>query len=83
MITIFPPAFSILSIALLEKVLGKSGADLWKKSQGLHDGVVQPYHESKSISTENTFEENKTATKDKCVHCGKPASAVALFAKSY
>src|SRR3989344_83180 len=29
------------------------------------------------------FEENKTATKDKCVHCGKPASAVALFAKSY
>jgi len=46
-------------IALLEKVLGKSGADLWKKSQGIHDGVVQPYHESKSISTENTFEENK------------------------
>src|SRR3989338_7441063 len=29
------------------------------------------------------FEENKTATKDKCVHCGKPASAVALFDKSY
>jgi DNA polymerase-4 len=47
-------------IALLEKVLGKSGADLWKKSQGIHEGIVQPYHESKSISTENTFEENKT-----------------------
>ncbi|OYZ02169.1 MAG: DNA polymerase IV [Sphingobacteriia bacterium 28-36-52] len=47
-------------IALLEKVLGKSGADLWKKSQGIHEGIVQPYHESKTISTENTFEENKT-----------------------
>lgn len=47
-------------IALLEKVLGKAGPDLWKKSQGIHEGVVQPYHESKSISTENTFEENKT-----------------------
>ena len=47
-------------IGLLEKVLGKSGADLWKKAQGIHEGIVQPYHESKSISTENTFEENKT-----------------------
>jgi len=34
--------------------------DLWKKAQGIHEGIVQPYHESKSISTENTFEENKT-----------------------
>ena len=47
-------------IALLEKVLGKAGPDLWKKSQGIHEGIVQPFHESKSISTENTFEENKT-----------------------
>lgn len=45
---------------LLNKLLGKTGLDLWKKSQGIHEGVVQPYHEAKSISTENTFEENKT-----------------------
>ncbi|MBI2274236.1 MAG: DNA polymerase IV [Bacteroidetes bacterium] len=45
-------------IALLEKKLGKYGADLWRKSQGLHDGEVHGYHEAKSISTENTFEEN-------------------------
>lgn len=47
-------------IAILEKRLGKYGADLWKKSQGIHHGQVHPYHEAKSISTENTFEENKT-----------------------
>lgn len=43
----------------LNKILGKTGLDLWKKAQGIHEGLVQPYHESKSISTENTFEENK------------------------
>jgi DNA polymerase IV len=44
----------------LEERLGKWGADLWQKSQGIHHGTVEPYHEAKSISTENTFEENKT-----------------------
>jgi len=44
----------------LEKSIGKYGVDLWKKSQGIHEGIVQPYHEAKSISTENTFEENQT-----------------------
>lgn len=45
-------------ITVLEKKLGKYGTDLWRKSQGLHDGEVHGYHEAKSISTENTFEEN-------------------------
>lgn len=44
-------------IQLLEKWIGKQGIDLWHKSQGIHDGQVQPYHEAKSISTENTFGE--------------------------
>jgi DNA polymerase IV len=44
----------------LEKQLGKYGIDLWNKSQGLHYGEVVAYHEAKSVSTENTFEENKT-----------------------
>ena len=44
----------------LERVLGKYGAELWHKSQGKHSGTVTPFHEAKSISTENTFEENKT-----------------------
>ncbi len=44
---------------LLVAYLGKYGQELWQKSQGLHEGIVQPYHEAKSISTENTFDENK------------------------
>ncbi len=42
----------------LENRLGKWGIDLWNKSQGIHTSRVVPYHEAKSISTENTFDEN-------------------------
>jgi DNA polymerase-4 len=48
------------SAAQLEQRLGKWGADLWQKSFGIHNGEVCQYHEAKSISSENTFEENKT-----------------------
>ena len=44
--------------ALLEKQLGKWGIELWQKAQGIHHGEVHPYHEAKSISTEQTFSEN-------------------------
>lgn len=46
------------SLDELEKQLGKYGVDLWNKAQGWHAGEVVPYHEAKSISTENTFDEN-------------------------
>ena len=42
----------------LEKLLGKWGYDLWHKAQGTHTSVIAKYRESKSISKENTFEEN-------------------------
>jgi DNA polymerase-4 len=45
-------------IELLENRFGKYGGDLWNKAHGIHHGAVVPYHEAKSISTENTFEEN-------------------------
>ena len=48
------------NVALLEKQLGKYGLELSNKANGIHYGEVIPYHESKSISTENTFDENKT-----------------------
>ncbi len=47
-------------IEVLEKQLGKWGTDLWHKAHGIHHSEVHAYHEAKSISTENTFEENKT-----------------------
>lgn len=51
-----------LSAAELEAQLGKWGTDLWYKAQGIHHGEVHEYHEAKSISTENTFEENTADT---------------------
>jgi DNA polymerase-4 len=46
--------------AELERAFGKYGLELYNKSRGIHEGEVVPYYEAKSISTENTFEENKT-----------------------
>ena len=43
---------------LLEKALGKWGSQLIRQANGLSDSVVSPHRESKSISAENTFEEN-------------------------
>ena len=42
----------------LENRFGKWGSELWNKANGIHSGEVIPYYEAKSISTENTFEEN-------------------------
>jgi DNA polymerase-4 len=47
---------------VLEERLGKWGNDLWLKSQGIHHREVTPYHEAKSVSSEKTFDENKTDT---------------------
>ena len=43
---------------LLEKALGKWGTQLIRQANGKSDSVVSPHRESKSISAENTFEEN-------------------------
>ena len=42
----------------LEDRFGRYGLELHHKAHGLHDGEVVTYHEAKSISTENTFDEN-------------------------
>jgi len=44
----------------LEKKLGKWGVDLWYRAQGKQHSTISSYHEAKSISTESTFEENKS-----------------------
>jgi DNA polymerase IV len=44
----------------LEARIGQQGALLWEKANGIHRGEVVPYHEAKSVSTENTFNENKS-----------------------
>jgi DNA polymerase-4 len=49
---------SAASPALLENRLGRYGLELLQKAKGIHHGEVIPYHEAKSVSTENTFEAN-------------------------
>ena len=44
----------------LEEKLGKWGIDLWFKSQGIHHSEVAQYHEAKSVSSENTFDKDKS-----------------------
>lgn len=47
-------------VNFLKELLGKWGIVLYNKCIGLHHSMVAPYHEAKSISTENTFEEDVT-----------------------
>lgn len=46
---------SEIPMQMLENLMGKNGAELWKRSNGIDDSPIIPYHEQKSISTENTF----------------------------
>ncbi|NQX91017.1 MAG: DNA polymerase IV [Flavobacteriales bacterium] len=43
---------------LMERVLGKNGATIWKKAQGIDNTPVIAYSERKSISTERTFDKD-------------------------
>lgn len=47
-----------MPLELMEKTLGKNGKDIWKKSNGIDNSLVEPYHQRKSISTERTFEKD-------------------------
>ncbi len=41
---------------LLEKVIGKNGRIIWEKANGIDNTPVIPYYEQKSISNEQTFD---------------------------
>lgn len=45
---------------LLQRQLGKHGLELWQKAQGIHTSEVNSWQEAKSISTEQTYEEDIT-----------------------
>lgn len=46
---------SEIPIDMLENLLGKNGTELWRRANGIDETPIIPYHEQKSISTENTF----------------------------
>ena len=45
-------------VDVLEKALGRWGESLWQKANGLYDAPVEPWSEQKSLSRENTFDED-------------------------
>ena len=45
---------------MMERLLGKNGAEIWRRANGIDNTPVQPYSEQKSISTETTFEKDTT-----------------------
>lgn len=49
---------SEIPVEMLQNLLGKHGAELWRRSRGIDETPVIPYHEQKSISTENTFSQD-------------------------
>lgn len=46
---------SEMPVLALQQMIGKNGAELWKKANGIDETPVIPYSERKSISKEHTF----------------------------
>jgi DNA polymerase-4 len=47
-----------IPVPLMINLLGKPGIDLHRKANGIDESPVVPFHEAKSISTENTFQQD-------------------------
>jgi len=49
---------SKIPVEMMERVMGKNGIVIWEKANGQDFRPVVPYSESKSVSTETTFEQD-------------------------
>ena len=49
---------SEMPVEVLHQLIGKNGSELWKKANGIDETPVVPYSERKSISKENTFNQD-------------------------
>lgn len=49
---------SQIPVEMMERVMGKNGIVIWEKANGQDSTPVVPYSESKSVSTETTFEQD-------------------------
>ncbi|MNL16193.1 DNA polymerase IV [compost metagenome] len=55
---------SEMPVEVLQQMIGKNGADLWKKANGIDEAPVVPYSERKSISKERTFSSDTMDVKE-------------------
>jgi DNA polymerase-4 len=51
---------SEIPVEYMLNLMGKPGADLHRKANGIDESPVVPFHEQKSMSTENTFQADTT-----------------------
>ncbi len=51
---------SHIPVDMIQRVLGKNGISIWKKANGIDPTPVISYFEQKSMSTEQTFEQDTT-----------------------
>ncbi len=49
---------SEIPLVMMQNLLGKNGIVLSRRANGVDETPVIPYHQQKSISTENTFEQD-------------------------
>ena len=49
---------SRIPLEMMERVMGKNGIILWERANGIDTTPVRQYSESKSVSTETTFEQD-------------------------
>jgi DNA polymerase-4 len=47
-----------MPMRVMENILGEHGNSIWKKANGMDNSPVEPYSARKSISTEETFEQD-------------------------
>jgi DNA polymerase-4 len=47
-----------MPMELMENVLGENGISIWKKANGIDNNPVEPYSEQKSMSQEETFDQD-------------------------
>lgn len=47
---------SEIPMEMMQNLLGKNGIELWRRANGIDETPVIPYHEQKTLSTENTFQ---------------------------
>jgi len=49
---------SQMPVEMLQRVMGKNGIVIWEKANGIDRTPVRPYRDAKSVSTENTFDQD-------------------------
>ena len=47
---------SEIPVEMMMNLLGKNGIELWRRANGIDETPIVPYHEQKSVGTENTFQ---------------------------